>query len=108
MSDNSQNLRGNKMNDNRQNLVSLEQWKHHKRESSFTDYLKVLSFNDLVNESNHLATEIKRQAAADHLLSRTKLMMNELTNRLERESKLLAHSVVDLKKQIEDRIIDRD
>jgi hypothetical protein len=96
------------MNNNRHNLVNLDQWKHHKRESSFSDYLKVLSFNDLVNESNHLAQEIKRQAAADHLLSRTKLMMNELTHRLERESKMLAHSVVDLKKQIEDRIIDRD
>jgi hypothetical protein len=96
------------MNNERHNLVSLDQWKHHKRESSFTDYLKVLSFNDLVNESNHLATEIKRQQAADHLLTKTKLMMNELTFRLERESKILAHSIVDLKKQIEDRMIDRE
>jgi 5-bromo-4-chloroindolyl phosphate hydrolysis protein len=95
-------------NNNRPNLVSLDQWKHDKRESSFSSYLKVLSFNDLVNESNHLASEIKRQAAADHLLSKTKLMMNELTHRLERESKMLAHSVIDLKKQIEDRMIDRD
>jgi len=96
------------MNNDRRNLVSLDQWKHHKRESSFSDYLKVLSFNDLVNESNHLASEIKKQAATDHLLSRTKLMMNELTHRLERESKILAHTVVDLRKQIEDRISDRD
>jgi 5-bromo-4-chloroindolyl phosphate hydrolysis protein len=96
------------MNNDRHNLVSLEQWKHHKRESGFSDYLKVLSFSDLVNESNHLATEIKRQQATDHLLSRTKLMMNELTHRLERESKILAHTVVDLKKQIEDRISDRE
>lgn len=96
------------MNNDGHNLISIDQWKHDKRESSFSSYLKVLSFNDLVNESNHLASEIKRQAAADHLLSRTKLMMNELTLRLERESKMLAHTVVDLKKQIEDRIIDRD
>ena len=96
------------MNNNRHNLVSLDQWKHHKRESGFSDYLKVLSFNDLVNESNNLASEMKKQAAADHLLSRTKMMMNELSHRLERESKILAHSVVDLKKQIEDRMVDRD
>jgi hypothetical protein len=108
MSDNLQNLRGKLMSNNRQNLVSLDQWKHQKRESSFSEYLKVLSFNDLINESTHLSKEIKKQAAADHLLSKTKLMMNELTHRIERESKMLAHSVVDLKKQIEDRIIDRD
>ena len=95
------------MSNDRQNLVSLEQWKHHRREANFSDYLKVLSFHDLVNESNHLNREIKQNKATDHLLSRTKMMMNELTQRLDRESKMLAHSVVDLKKQIEERMIDR-
>lgn len=96
------------MNNGRQNLVSLDQWKHHRREANFSDYLKVLSFHDLVNESNNLNSQIKKQATTDHLLSKTKMMMNELTHRLDRESKLLAHSVSDLKKQIEDRMIDRD
>jgi hypothetical protein len=94
MSDNLQNLRGKLMSNNRQNLVSLDQWKHQKRESSFSEYLKVLSFNDLINESTLLSKEIKRQAAADHLLSKTKLMMNELKSILDGYKTEKAHRLL--------------
>lgn len=96
------------MNTESENLVSLDQWKNKKieciRDASFSDYLKVLSFNDLMNESNELMDQIKRSDEGDDLFSKTRVIMNEFTNRLERESKHLAESVKDLKKQIEDKL----
>ena len=53
------------MNTDSENLVNLDQWKHLKRENSFSDYLKVLSFNDLMNESNELMDQIKRNDDED-------------------------------------------
>ena len=91
------------MNTETDNLVRLDQWKNNKKENSFTDYLKVLSFNDLLNESTELLDQIKR-SEDDNLFSKTRVMMNEFTNRLEKESKHLALSVKDLKKQIEDKL----
>lgn len=93
-----------KMNIDGENLVSLDDWKNHKKESNFSDYLKVLSFNDLMNESDSLMNQIKKSDEMDDLFSKTKLMMNEFTSRLEKESKNLAESVKDLKKQIEDKL----
>lgn len=92
------------MNIDGENLVSLDQWKNAKREGNFSDYLKVLSFNDLMNESNNLMDQIKRSEEMDDLFSKTRVMMNEFTNRLEKESKHLSESVKDLKKQIEDKL----
>lgn len=92
------------MNIDSENLVSLDDWKNHKKESNFSDYLKVLSFNDLMNESDSLMNQIKKNDEMDDLFSKTKLMMNEFTSRLEKESKNLAESVKDLKKQIEDKL----
>lgn len=93
-----------KMNIDGENLVSLDDWKNHKKESNFSDYLKVLSFNDLMNESDSLMNQIKKSDEMDDLFSKTKLMMNEFTSRLEKESKSLAESVKDIKKQIEDKL----
>ena len=92
------------MNMDGENLVNLDQWKNAKREGNFSDYLKVLSFNDLMNESNSLMDQIKRSEEADDLFSKTKLMMNEFTTRLEKESKHLSVKVSDLKKSIEDKL----
>jgi hypothetical protein len=92
------------MNTDTENLVDLGEWKALKKEANFSDYLKVLSFNDLMNESNDLMGKIKRNDEADDIFSKTKVMMNEFTHRLEKESKHLAHSVKDLKKQIEDKL----
>lgn len=91
------------MNTEHDNLVSLDQWKNHKRDGSFSDYLKVLSFHDLMNESNEIMNQIKRQDDED-IFSKTRFIMNEFTHRLERESKHLAESVKDFKKQIEDKL----
>ncbi|MDD4975366.1 MAG: hypothetical protein PHY93_13485 [Bacteriovorax sp.] len=93
------------MNTDRENLVNLNQWKNHKRENNFSDYLKVLSFNDLMNESNELLDQIKRSEEGIDLFSKTRVIMSEFTHRLEKESRHLADSVKDFKKQIEDRLL---
>jgi hypothetical protein len=93
-----------KMNTESENLVSLDQWKNQKREASFSDYLKVLSFNDLMTESNEIMDQIKRNDEAEDIFSKTRVIMNEFTHRLEKESKHLAESVKDFKKQIEDKL----
>ncbi len=92
------------MNTESENLVSLDQWKNQKRDNSFSDYLKVLSFNDLMSESNELMNQLKKSEAEADLFSKTRVIMNEFTHRLERESRHLADSVKDLKKQIEDKL----
>ena len=93
-----------KMNTESENLVSLDQWKNHKRENNFSDYLKILSFNDLMSESNELLEQVKRSEEGANLFSKTRFIMNEFTHRLEKESRQLADSVKDLKKQIEDKL----
>jgi hypothetical protein len=92
------------MNNDGENLVNLDQWKNQKREGSFSDYLKVLSFSDLMNESNSLVDQIKRNDGVEEIYSKTKLMMNEFTLRLEKESRHFSDSVRDLKKSIEDKL----
>ena len=56
------------------------------------------------DESDSLMNQIKKSDEMDDLFSKTKLMMNEFTSRLEKESKNLAESVKDLKKKIEDKL----
>lgn len=92
------------MNTDSENLVNLDQWKSRKRDANFSDYLKVLSFNDLMNESNELMDQLKRSDDGIDLLGKTRVIMNEFTYRLEKESKHLAESVKDFKKQIEDKL----
>lgn len=85
------------------NITDLAQWKGLKQENSFSEYLKVLNFNELMNESEYLIEEMKSDSSSFDILNRTRLMMNEFTNRLERESRQLAISVRDIKKEIENK-----
>lgn len=93
------------MNLESENVVNLSQWKTKRRDNNFSSYLKVLSFNELMNESNELMNEMKKSEAPDDLFGKTRMMMNEFTTRLEKESRHLAESVKDLKKQIEDKVL---
>ena len=92
------------MSTDSEKIVNLENWKLMKKDNHFSEYLKVLSFNDLMNESNELIKQINGQANEDDLFSKTRLLMNEFTLRLEKESRTLAESVKDLKRQIEDKL----
>ncbi len=86
------------------NITDLAQWKMRNVDKSFSEYLKVLSFNDLINESESLIDELKQDDSSSDLVSKTKLMMNEFTDRLEKESRQLAQSVIELKKDIENKL----
>ena len=69
------------MNTEGDNLVRLDQWKNSKRDSSFSDYLKVLSFNDLMSESTDLLDQMRKSEESDNLFSKTRVMMNEFTHK---------------------------
>jgi len=90
------------MNTDQDNLVSLDHWKTCKRDNSFSDYLKVLSFHDLMNESVEIMNQMKEDD--EDLFSKTRSIMNEFTHRLEKESRHLADSVKEFKKNIEDKL----
>ncbi len=92
------------MNIETENLVILDHWKNAKKENHFSDYLKILSFNDLINESESLMNQLKRNEKTEDLFSKSRVMLNEFTMRLERESRNLAVSVKDLKKTIEEKL----
>ena len=92
------------MNTERDNVVNFDEWKTNRGDTSFSDYLKVLSFSDLMNESNELMDQINRNKEREDVFSKTRMLMNEFTMRLEKESRLLADSVKDLKKQIDEKI----
>ncbi len=85
------------------NITDLATWRSQKLENSFSDYLKVLNFNELMNESEYLIEEMKNDSSSFDILNKTRLMMNEFTDRLERESRQLAMSVKELKKDIENK-----
>ena len=85
------------------NITELANWKSKKVENSFSEYLKVLSFNELMNESEHLVEEMTKDQSSLDLFTRTKVMMNEFTVSLEKQSRQLAMSVKDLKKDIENK-----
>lgn len=87
-----------------ENLVNLDKWKNQRKDANFSDYLKILSFNDLLNESDELVDKLKRNDEDNDLFSKTRVIMNEFTYRLGKESKHLAHTVKDLKKQIENKL----
>ncbi len=86
-----------------ENVTSLESFRKAKVENSFSDYLKVLSFNDLMNESEHLIREMKSENESQDIFSKTKVMMNEFTSRLEKESKQFATAVRELTHGLDDK-----
>lgn len=69
-----------------------------KTKNSYSSYLKILSFADLMSESNSIMNEIKYEYYGFDLQERVKLIMEEFSNRLEKDSKSLSDQVKHLKK----------
>lgn len=67
-----------------------------KKKNDFAEYLKVLSFSDLINESNELMAEMEDELTSE-LMYKTSLMTHEISRRLEKDSKFLSESIDYLK-----------
>lgn len=97
----------NKLNNN---ILSFEKWKKNldetKPDQDLKNYLKVLSFHDLVNEYKHVLTDLDKEPLNLELTRRTKSILHEFSNRLGEHSSDHSDSLSLLKKKIEQRIFD--
>ncbi len=80
------------------NVVNIDAWKKGLKENGFSEYIKILSFSDLINESHNLLEHLNNDRQDVDIIKKSKIVMNEFKNRLEKESKSLASSVNDLTK----------
>jgi len=78
------------------NVINIDAWKKGIKENGFSEYIKVLSFTDLVNESQGLIEKLGNDCQDADIIKKSKMIMNEFKNRLEKESKSLANTVNDL------------
>lgn len=78
-----------------QKVVEIHSWKQaqkaHKEESELNDYLRVLSFNELITEAQTVIKELKAGKLTTDLSSRSTTIMNEFNKRIEIESPELAN-----------------
>jgi len=92
------------------NVISFEKWKNGlaeaKSEQSLNDYLKVLSFHDLVNEYKDVLSDLDREPLNQEITRRTKSILLEFSNRLGEHSSEHSDSLGVLRKKIERKIFD--
>lgn len=95
---------------NLENILSFDQWKktleQTRPDQSLQDYLKVLSFHDLVNEYKHVLQELDREPLNTELTKKTKSILREFSDRLGEHSMEHSDSLTALRKKIEKRIFD--
>lgn len=71
------------------NVISLSQWRNEKAQESESEslkrYMNVLSFHDLIHESQGVIAEIKSSNVNQDLQERSKGLLDEFHNRLASE-----------------------
>lgn len=90
-------------------VISLKQWSsrknHMNEERSLSSYLNVLNFHELIDESKFLIQEIEGKKTYCHrLATRSKLLINEFSERVGIESRELSNMITSMSRQIEKRI----
>lgn len=92
------------------NVLSFEQWKRSHGEKtegqSLTQYLKVLSFHDLVNEYQSIIQELKDSPLNTELTQKSKLILKEFSDRLGEHSIGISDSLTEMRSKIEKKIFD--
>lgn len=82
-------------------VVSLTQWKEKAEDTKFKTYLKLLSDHELVDESKTLSTDLQEQSLSKDLLKKSKLVLGEFADRLEKEASELSHEIRKMQLEIE-------
>lgn len=79
------------------NVVSLKDWRKNQELETLgediSEYLGLLSFNELVTESHETAKELKTNPLNDDLALRSKLLLDEINQRLHYTSHELTSSI---------------
>ena len=91
----------------RQNVTSLDSFRRRKEESerklALKEYLSVLSFNELLTESNDIIQELNNNPLDTDLSHRSTLILKEFHDRI-RESKNLEFTLGGLCQETEERL----
>lgn len=92
-----------------ENVVDIGEWKKSQvlasKEQGLTDYLNVLSFHDLMNESSEIIKEIDSNVEiSEDLQMKSKLLADELGDRIEHHSGGISDTFHHLKKSIEETL----
>jgi nucleoside diphosphate kinase len=100
----------NTKNTSVQNVLSFEQWRLKQGErtqgQSLTQYLKVLSFHDLVNEYQSIIQELKDFPLNTELTQKSKTILSEFSDRLGEHSIGGSDSLTEMRSKIEKKIFD--
>lgn len=93
-----------------ENVLSFEQWRRAQGEKtegqSIKQYLKVLSFHDLVNEYQSIIQELKDSPLNTELTQKSKLILKEFSDRLGEHSIGISDSLTEMRSKIEKKIFD--
>ena len=78
------------MKRNNDNLISIDEFKKEKlvkkEEKSFSNYLRVLGFSELMNEASGVVKELNNSALNSDMAMRSSLILKEFGSRLKSES----------------------
>lgn len=95
--------------ENIENVRSLDSFRRQKEECerkiALREYLSVLSFNELLSESNEIIQELNSNPFDVDLSARSTLILKEFHDRI-RDSKNLENTLGDLRQETEDRLND--
>lgn len=98
------NLRHFKEIDGMNNIINISDFTSQKDEQmknqELTEYLSVLTFNELITEANVIIRELKSKPVDQELIRRSNVIMKQFSKRLKMESPHLAKSILSGKKQI--------
>ncbi|MFT6069924.1 MAG: hypothetical protein ACJAT2_000938 [Bacteriovoracaceae bacterium] len=114
--------KGMRENNKNENVVSMDDWKKLKEasladwspesqvdknaEKQFSDYFNILSFSELINESTDIIKELNHRPISTEITMKSKILLSQFSKRLGGESKEVADTFSDMRKKIEDKIID--
>ena len=92
------------------NVLNLRKWKEQiesaAEESSLKNYFNVLSFNDLINETKVIVSELNEKPLTEEITKKSRIILKEFNERLEKESDGFANVLTLLRKNVEEKILE--
>lgn len=90
------------------NVIPMDAWKQalhlRREEKSLLDYLNVLSFHDLMNESKDVVKELETAPLTDDITLKTKLLTEEISARLSHYSEEISLMLSSMIKNLEEKL----
>lgn len=91
-----------------ENVIPMDAWKQalqlRKEEKSLLDYLNVLSFHDLMNESKDVVQELETEPFNEDLALKTRLLIEEISGRMSHYSDEITVMLNSMVSNLEEKI----